>query len=298
MANPTALTIIGLARDLLRSDSGSDVPVIGDSFMLSGLSDANLKWVRAFRKSGEPPVDFFRETGFDLVADTAVNQSAGIATTDTSFVVDDSDDFEATSGALVIWDDNMPDVVSYTTNTVATETFSGVTGLAFAHEDNDIVQALYKLPTNFGSFREAPTWGDGVLVNGIPHKFIQGPPPSGHFSMYDDGTNKFLWLPRDNTGSASVLYNKVSATIDSTDDTVDVPDEYKFFLVWHLVAFAFIGRSGEAEKMLFAQNESNKLLQEALDDRNTGKKIRTRSFARTTGDYVTIGGFTYPLWRG
>src|SRR3990167_6034809 len=145
MANPSADTIIGMARDMLRAESTTDVPTIGDSFMLQALSDGNLKWARAFRRSGEPPIDFFRETGFDLVTDTAVNQAAGIAITDTSFITDDSDDFDLTDGALVIWDDNMPDVVPYTTNTISTETFSGVTGLAFAHEDNDIVQKLYKL---------------------------------------------------------------------------------------------------------------------------------------------------------
>lgn len=288
MASPTAESIIGLARDILREESGSDVPVVGDSFMLTALSDGNLKWARAHNKGN--PIVFQRETGFDLVADTALAENITTSTTD--FDVDSGANlYDAAS--IIVWDDNMPDFVSYTGK--SSNNLMGVTGIGFAHEDGDIVQKIYVLPSNFASFRESPTYGDGVLLNGIPLKYMNGVPVPGYFSLYDDGTNKYLVLPRGSTGSASVLYNKNSTTIDSTDDTVDVPDEYKFFLVWHLVSYAYIGREGDAGKMLFAQNESNKLLQEALRNRNTGKKIRTRPMGRVTRDYTTINGFYFPL---
>jgi len=288
MASPTAETIIGLARDVLREESGSDVPVIGESFMLTALSDGNLKWARAHNKGN--PLVFQRETGFDLFADTALAEAITTATTD--FDVDSATNLDS-SGVVIVWDENMPDFVSYTGKT--SNNLTGVTGIGFAHEDGDIVQKIYALPSNFASFRESPTHGDGVLLNGIPLKYMNGVPVAGYFSIYDDGTNKYLILPRGSTGSASVFYNKTSTTIDSTDDTVDVPEEFQFFLVWHLVAFAYMGREQDANKMLFAQNESNKLLQEALRNRNTGKKIRTRPLGRITRDYTTVNGFYFPL---
>lgn len=295
MANPTAETIIGLTRDLLREGSGSDVPVIGDSFLYEAINDGQGKWVDAFNQTGEESVASKRETGFDLVADTTLDEASNITTSDTEFTVNDANDFDASNGALIIWDDNIPDFVNYTTWTSGTKTFSGVTGLDFAHEDYDAVQKLYKLPTNFGSFRESPTHGDGVMVNGVPYRFIQGAPTPGFFSIYDDGTNKFLVLPRGLSGSASVVYNVDFTDIDESSDTVVTPDKYKFFLVWHCVAYAYVGRSDDAQRMLFAQQESEKILRRALQSRNTGKKVRTRPFGNSTKDYFALDGRFYRI---
>lgn len=284
---PTAATIIGLARDVVRAESTSDAPVIGDSFMLSAITDGNLRWARVFRR-GQPLV-FQRETGFDLIADTALSDDQDSA--DLTASLESVTGFPAT-GAFIVWDDNMPDIQEYSALVALDATVSGV---GFDHEEGDSVQLLYQLPANFGSFRESPTYGDGVSLNGIPLLYINGFPVPGRFSMYDNGTDKFLILPRGSTGSVSVLYNKVSATIDTTDDIVDVPEEYQYFLVWHLVAFSYIGREGDVNKMLFAQDQANKILQEALSHRNTGKKIRTRSFGRPVRDYISSGGNFYPI---
>lgn len=286
MASPAASSIITLVRSLIRAESGSDVPVVQDSFLLTAISDGNMRWARAFRRDGSQPIVFQRETGFDLVSDTAINDAAGTTTASTSITVD-AQTFPDSAGMAVIWDDDLPDQFSYTSQ--SSTLFSGVSGLAFAHEDNDEIQALYKLPTNFGSFRKAPGYGDGVNLGG-GLRFTGGPPSSGFFSMVDDGTSKYLWLPKGSTGSASVWYDKISTTIDSTDDTVDVPEEAQMFLVWHALAYMYVGRDDDLNKMLFAQNESNKILQEFLEDRNVNKKIRARSFGRIARDYTTING--------
>ena len=269
------------------------MPVVQNEFLLTAISDGNMKWAEAFQGSGVAPIVFQRETGFDLTADTALN--GDITTASTSVIVDSSDDYDLTDGALVLWDDNMPDIVYYTTNTVGTETFSGVTNIGFAHEDGDTVSKLYKLPTNFGKFREGPLYGDGVRLNGFPLHYVGGPPPPGYFSTVTDGTNTFLWLPKGVTGSASIFYDKASSTIDTTDDTVDVPPIHQFFLVWHALSFVYMGREDDANKMLFAQQESEKILNRALRNRNTGKKIRVRSFGAIARDYTVVNGRLIPL---
>lgn len=292
----SAENIIENVRRIIRAESGTDVPVAQDAFLYEAINDGQNKWLDAFQQGGEDQVSSQRETGFDLIADTTLDEASGITSSDTEFTVtDDSSDYAASSGALLIWDDNMPDFVNYTTYTSGTKTFSGVTGIAFDHEDDDAVQNLYKLPTNFGSFRESANWGDGVLVNGIPHKYVNGIPPPAYFSLYDDGTNKFLVLPRGLTGSASVLFNAAYTTIDSSDDTVAIPDRWKFYLIWHCIAFCYMGRGDEADKMQFAQAKSEEILSRALRNRNTGKKIRTRPFGRTLRDYTVVGGIAVPL---
>ncbi len=287
MANPLASDIIGLARNLLRSESTSDVPVIQDTFMLSALSDGNLKWARAFRQSGEEPIVFQREFGIDLVPDTTL--AAPAATTDITLTLTTSASYSV-SGTVVVWDDNMPDIIPYTGNNL-TGILSGVTGIGFAHETGDGVQCLYALPSDFGTFRQSVTYGDGVVVNGVPLFYMGGPPLPGFFSLYDDGTTKFLWLSRGITGSASVLYDKSTTDITSVDDIVDVPLEYKFFLVFHLVSFGVMGREQDVNTMVAMQNQSNMVLKQALQDRNIGnKKVRTRPFGAISKDYTTING--------
>lgn len=290
MPNPTAETIIGLYRSLIRSESGSDVPVIQDDFALKAVSDANLEYARAFRKGGgTQPISFSREGGFNLVSDTALNEASGITSSDTDFTVDSSDDFDATNGAGVIWTDSMADVFLYTTNTVATETFSGVTNLAFSHDDNDVVQKLYKLTslTSFGKLRKAEGYGDGIKVNGVPYYFQEGPPESGRFSIYDDGTNKFLWLPRGLSGRVSVLFDKASATIDSLDDTVDVPEEFQFFLAWRLVEFGCFGRDQDAGLAAYAKAKGDEILLDALKAKEIGQRIRVRPITRRGRPLIT-----------
>lgn len=280
----TAENIIGLIRKLLREDSSSDLPVISDSFLLEAVSDGNLKWAEAFQTSGAGPIVFQREKGFDLAAETAVNDSGDVAITDTTITVDSTTGFDS-SGAAVIWDDNMPDIFFY--DSVTSTTFETVTGLSFAHEDDDAIQPLYKLPTNFGDFRPATGYGDGVRLSGVGLYFTSGPPPPGYFSMYDDGTSKYLWLPRQSTGSASVWYEKTSTTIDSVDDTVDVPDVSKFFLVWHAISYCYIGLEGDFNRQQAAENKANAILQRALQNRNRNhNRIKPRSFNRPVIDSI------------
>lgn len=278
----------------MRSEEGTDLQVLQNEFLYEAIMDGQNRWQDAFQQGGEDQVSSQRETGFDLVSDTNLN--GDITTASTSIIVDASDDFDTSDGAVIIWDDAIPDYINYTTNTIATETLSGVTGIAFAHEDDDSVQKLYKLPTNFGSFRESANWGDGVLVNGDPYKSMNGPPSPGFFSMYDDGTNKFLVLPRGLTGSASVLFNAAYATIDSTDDTVSVPDRWKFFLIWHCVSYCHVGREEDYGKMQFAAQKANEILQKALQNRNVNKKIHARSFGRLVRDYTIKDGRYIPFF--
>lgn len=281
MANSSAGTILGHVWTILRTyGGGTDIPALQQEFLFTLLTQAVYEYERAFRRSGSEPIVFMKQTGFTLVADTQINQ-ASVTTDDVSFVVDSSNDFELTDGAGVIWDESMSNVFNYTTNTIATETFSGVTNISFDHDEDDIVQRLYKLPTNFKTFRPANEYGDGVQVSGVPYYFMEGPPNTGFFSLYDDGTNKFLWLPRGVTGKAAVLYEKTSTVIDSTDDIIDVPPSHEFFLAWRMIQVASIPKEGAQPTQLYtvARSEGNKILKDILRDKDVGKYVRVRKFS-------------------
>ena len=278
----TASSIIESAWSILRTSGAStDVPALQEAFMLTLCNQANAEWIRAFRRgSGAGPSTFQQETGFTLVAETSVNQTT-IAAGATSFVATLLDNFDLTNGSAVLWNQVMPDVFQYTTATVATETFSGVTGINFTHSSGDAIQKLYKLPTNFRSFRPSEFYGDGVQLNGMPLRYMNSPPSYGYFSMIDDGTNKWLWLPRQVTGKASVQYEKNSTTITSTSDTVDVPVDSEMFLVWRVVQAASIPKNGGQPSQLYAvaKNAANLILLDALNDRNTGNSVRVKQFS-------------------
>ena len=273
----TAENIITYALNILRTDGDStDVPALQESFLLTLVSQAKQEWLRAHRRGGTEPIASFREHGYDLISDTSLG--ADSTATATSLTLEDSSEFAA-SGMGIVWDDNMPDLFAWTANDLSTA-LTGVTGLSFAHEEGDTVQTFYALPSTFKKFRASEEYGDGCKVNGAGYTFMQGPPTGGHFSMYDDGTTKYLWLPKGLTGSASILYEKTSTTIDSTDDTLDIPSEYDFFIVWRVVQTATIPKEGGQPTQLYltAKTEANKLLNESLKDRNTGRYVRVRQF--------------------
>ncbi len=278
MANSPASSILNSAWSILRtSGSSTDIPALQESFMLTLCNQANAEWLRAFRRGGGTgPLSSLAETGFNLVADTsatlAVSQGA------TSFTVGSITGWDTSNGAGVMWNNFMPDQFFYIS--AAALTFSGVTNISFDHNASDVVQFLYKLPTNMKTPRNADAYGDGVQYNGIPLRFREGPPTYGYFTIIDNGTNKWLWLPRNSTGKISILYEKNSTTIASTADLVDVPPENEFFLVWRIVQYASIPKAGGMPTALFAtaKQQADTMLRDALADKDIGSSVRVRPF--------------------
>ena len=276
MANPATSTAIDLARTLMKTESGSDVPAVADAFLIQAVADIDKDLLRSYRKSGgNTPVERALEDGFTIPDETAINDSDGITTSDVTITVDSTtsgEDYES-SGAAVIWDSDMPDIFFYT-GTSATS-FTGVTGLAFSHDDNDVIQPLLALPSNFGQFRRSEEYGDGVQLNGTPLFAMEGPPNPGTFSIRDDGTTKYLWLPRGSTGKVSVWFDKDSNTIDSTDDLLSLPDDWIFVYAWRLIELGVFGR-GDVELMATAQRKGDAKKLDLLKDRNIGRRLRVR----------------------
>ena len=272
MANPSAETIIGLARDLIRAEGGSDIPAVGTTFLLKVITDVDREVFRAHRRGGgNPPSLVAREDGNDLASETAINDSDGITTSDTTITVDSTTGYDS-AGAAVIWNGDKFDIFFYTGITATS--FTGVTGLAFSHDDNEAIQPLYALPSNFGSFRRSDEYGDGVMVSD-PLYYREGPPTSGHFSIVDDGTTKYLWLYRDASGEASYIYNKKTDTLDSIDDTISFPADWQFFYAWRCIELGVFGR-GDYNLMALAKQKGDSIKLDLLKDRNVGRRVRVR----------------------
>lgn len=279
MPNPSAEAIIGLSRDLMREEAGSDLPVVSDEFLFQALTDIDFEVRRAFRKNGNGPVDRALEDGFTLTSETAVNNAAGVLVADATVTVDSTTGFDS-SGAAVIWTNEIPDVFFYTD--VTATTFTGVTGLAFTHNDGDAIQPLYALASNFGNFRRSEDYGDGAQLNGDPLTYMEGPPRSGHFSRRSDGTTSYLWLPRGATGAAGVLFDRNSDEIDSSDDLISFGPEWKFFYAWRCIELGVFG-SGIYPIMALAKAKGDALKLDLLKDRNVGRRLRIRPHSMTGG---------------
>ena len=282
MANPDCSTIISHARTLIRAESGSDVPAVADAFMVVAIADADVELLRAFRRGGgNAPSAVARETGFTLASETAINDAAGITSASTSITVDSTTGYDS-AGAAVVWDGELFDIFYYTG--VTATSFTGVTGLAFNHEDSDAIQPLMALPSNFKNFRRSEGYGDGVtLDSGLT--YMEGPPSSGKFSRVDDGTTNYLWLPRGSTGDVGVLYDKISSTVDSVDDTVSFGDEALFYYVWRCIELSLFGR-GDFPIITLAKQKGDMAKLDLLKDRNVGRRPRIRQFQSVgTTDY-------------
>ena len=263
-------------RDLLKAEQGSDVPTIGEPFLILAIAEVDREAQRAFRKSGgNVPVDRALEFGPTLVADTQVDNSSGITTADVTVTVDSTSGFD-TAGAAAFWTKDMPDPFFYTSK--SSTVFSGVTGIGAPHGDNDAVQALYALPSNIGKFRRSEDYGDGVQLNGSPLRYMDGPPRPGYFSMRDDGTTKYLWLYKGSTGDVSVFFDKDSNTIDSVDDLISLPDDWQFFYAWRAIEMSLFGR-GDYSIIPLAKANADRIKLDLLKDRNVGRMVRVRQYA-------------------
>lgn len=271
-----ASTILDLASSILKIDrSSTSVPGVQEQTLLQVLNLANLEWLRSFRRGGgEPPGTSQAETGYTLIPSTAL--AADITTSSLSIPVDDSSDAPS-SGAFAIYDDG-PDIGEYAGNSA--NTLTGATGLGYDHEDGDEVSFLYALPGNFSDFRSSASAPDGVLINGLPYTFTTGEPGSFQFSLYDNGTTRYLWFPRGLTGDVTVAYNKAGTTVDGATDTLSAPADYDLFYVYRLVAHGYRAMGADPSRAAEADSMADRVLREAHLEKNTGKRIRTRPFGR------------------
>jgi len=241
--------------------------------MLLNVADkANREYYNKFiLGGGEPRSDRTAETGGTLAASTTLN---GAITSASTTIILDSVTSYATSGAGAVWDNVSPDFVEYTG--VSTLTLTGVTGIGFSHEDEDAFSIGYVLPSNFESFRSASDSPDGVEVEGIPYRFTTGVPTGNQFSIYDNGTSKYLFFQKDASGDFSIRYNKGSTALTATSSVTDTPIADEDFIVFRLVEHIsnVIYGAGSAQGQV-ARQQANKIMLDALKRRNVGKTLRS-----------------------
>lgn len=282
----TASTIISYIEGIAKFDSQSiGIPGLEQTILLAVIDKANREYYNKFLiGGGEARSDRSAETGGTIIAGTELAEGVTSATTD--FDVDSSSAF-VSSGALAIWDNLDPDFCEFTAN--AANNFSGVTGIDYNHETNDAVTQLYALPSNFESFRSDADSAAGVKVDGIAYHYTTGVPVSNEFAVYDNGTTKYLFFPRDLTGDYSVRYNKGATTISSTSSTIDVPVADEDFVIYRGVEHAYRVLNIDPNKVQEARNIADRTMLSALKRRNVGKRLRP-------GRFYNVGGYrnAYP----
>ncbi len=253
-------------------------PGLESTNLLTVLNSAVKEYFASFEKSGEPSSVLRKEVGYTLVTDTALN--GALASGATSIVGDSFASF-GTSGAVAIWDNDRPDYAEFGANNLTT-TLSTVTGVSFAHEDNDVVSLLYALPSNFDGFRSEEGYEDGVSVDGRPYRFTTGNPRGGMFAIYDNGTTKYLHFPQGLTGDVFVRYNAAPTVIDAETDTVDIPVKDEDFAYWRLVEYA-APKLERIDLYQIAKEEAFKQLNSAHIRKNIGKRPRLRPMRTGSG---------------
>lgn len=267
----TASTLITRATNITKIDKDTiGIPGLEDTQLLSIVDMANRQYVNKFRLGGgEPLPSQASETGGTLTATTTL--SANVTTATTEVTVASAANAESGGGAAIIWDQDIPDVIEYGSSDQST-TLSTVTGIAFSHESGDEVQFIPALPSNFASFRSTHDSPDGVLVEGSAYTFTSDLDVNdGNFSIYDNGTTKYIVFPRGLTGDYFVRYNRTSTTIDELTDSVDTPLDDEYFIVYRLVEHInrVLGLDTQEPRAL-----ADKILRDGLKRRNTGKRIK------------------------
>ncbi len=277
-----ASTILDRAERTLSFDrTAVGIPGLESTNLLTVVNSAVKEYFSSFEKSGEPNSLLAREVGYTLVTDTDLN--GALASGATSIVGDSFASF-GSSGAGAIWDNDRPDYFLFGANNLTT-TLSTVTGVSFAHEDEDTVSLLYALPSNFDGFRSEVGYEDGVSVDGIPFFFTTGNPVGNTFAIYDTGTTKYLHFPQGRTGDVFVKYNIVPTVITTetgATGTIDVPVKDEDFVLWRVIQYA-APRLQRTDYYQIAKDEALKILNSAHIRKNISKRPRLRPMRRNIG---------------
>ncbi len=276
-----ASTILDRAERTLSWDRTSvGIPGLESTNLLTVINSAVKEYFASFEKSGEPNSLLRRETGYTLIADTNVNNAAGVASGATSIIGDSFASF-GSSGAIAIWDNDRSDYAEFGANNLTT-TLSTVTLVSFAHEDDDVISLLYALPAAFDSFRSEEGYEDGVSVDGMPYFFTSGNPSGRKFAIYDNGTTKYLHFAPGSSGDVFVRYNAVPTVVDGEGDTVDIPTKDEDFAMWRLVEYA-APKLEQMDMYQIAGQKALEILNSAHIRKNIGKRPRLRPMRRGSG---------------
>lgn len=255
---------------------GIGIPGLEETQLLAVLNQAVLEYHGKFEQSGEPSSILSKETGYTLVADTAA--AAAIASGATSITGDSFASF-GSSGAIAIWDNERADYALFGANNMTT-TLSSVTGVSFAHEDNDRISLLYALPSDFSDFRSTEGNESGVTVDGVPYHFTSGPPTGRYFHIYDTGTTKYLHFPEGLTGDVFVTYNAAPTVVDDVADSVDIPVRDEWYAVNKVCAYC--APLLEQDPSLY-EARALQVLSNSMQRRNVGKRMHFRPMRSAQG---------------
>ncbi len=240
MANKTVNDIYGMADDLLRQDGASTgIPGLEESRTIEWINDLHKQFFEEFTDAGRNLPDYMKqETGFTGVVSTAL--AADIASGASSLTIDSSSYLDS-SGAAVLYKNGQYDVFTFSGNTGGNVT--GVSGVNFAHDEDEKVQKLYALPSTFGRMRIERDRGEGVRLNGRGFVRVPDTPFSSQYALWQNPTSSawYLWMPQDATGDILVTFDKKPTeltTATGTTGTIDIPSQYSdhWYLVWGLVA--------------------------------------------------------------
>lgn len=268
-------TLIDFAQQRVKTDRATvGLPGIESTNLIYVADQADREFNDAFLIGGEGRPRVRGETGGTIPSTTNVNDSGDVAIGDTSITVDSIANATSGGGAGLIRDQNMIDIFEYTNG--SSTTITGVTGVSFPHEDDDEVQWLPALPSNFDSPRSSIESEDGMLVDDLPYRYTDGDPKAFEYSIYESSTGKYVIFPDGAAGDWILPYNKIGDTIDEESDSHTLPVKYEMFIVWRLVEHIYMTFDEEkfATQALLARRDADKILRRALKTRMIGRAVK------------------------
>jgi hypothetical protein len=240
VANKTVQDIYGMADDLLRQDGNSSgVPGLEETRTISWVDMLHRAFFDEFTNSGSNyPIYMRKHDGDTMVATSTV--AADFLAGASSFTIDSSTAL-GTSGAGVIYKNYQFDIFTHSGN--SSGTVSGVSGVDFDHDEDEIVSKLYPLASDFGRMRvegTGETRHEGVRVNGLGYSQTPDMPSYRQYSLWQNPTDGawYLWLPYVTSGDILTVYDQKPTNLTATTSTIDIPTQYAdhMYLVWGLVA--------------------------------------------------------------
>lgn len=265
-----------MADDLLRQDGNSSgVPGLESTRAITLIDALHRKFFDEFTDAGMNFPSYMKKGhGDTMVTYTAL---AGDVTSGATTITIDSSSALSTSGAGVIYRNNQYDIFTHSGNSAGT--VSGVSGIDFDHDEDEIVSKLYPLPSDFGRMRiegAGDRRHEGVRVNGLGYSQVSDMPGYRQFSLWQNPSDGawYLWLPYVTSGEILVSYDKKPTSLTVTTSVIDIPSQYAdhMYLVWGLVAL-FKQTLDDDYVATKERQEQLKYISSALKRESVGKRV-------------------------
>lgn len=227
---------ISRAKGEAIGSASSSITSLQDSQLIEKVEQINSDFIHTPRHLRGGWSFMERVTNFQTKNNTTLDGaiSSGAAT----LVLTSASNFDSSGRIVIETSKDALDFVDYeskSTNTLTISTVTGAETINMSHADNERVEKLYPLPSDYGKLYKLQVNATQYFYERFDSRF----PSVGNFTTY----GQYFLMPRGiGAQDVTVHYYKKPSTLTSLDDSTDIPADFQRYIIEMLKAHIYLIR--------------------------------------------------------